>query len=78
MGKPILASRNGGNKEVVTNNINGILVDAGDISQITEGLNIMAEKSDLESMGRLSRNIATNKFSIECNINKLEELYYSL
>ncbi len=78
MGKPILASRNGGNKEVVFDGENGILVDAGEINQITEGLNRIVNEADLEAMARHSRDIAVRKFSIESNIGKIETLYRSL
>jgi glycosyltransferase involved in cell wall biosynthesis len=78
MGKPILASRNGGNKEVVLDGGNGILVDAGEIDQITEGMNRMIEEADLDAMAQRSREIAVRKFSIESNIGKIEALYRSL
>lgn len=78
MGKPILASRNGGNKEVVFSDKNGILVGAGEIRQITKGLNRMSEELDLKTMGEHSRNIAIQEFGIEHNISKIEALYNSL
>lgn len=78
MGKPILASRNGGNKEVVTDGSNGILVDAGDTDQISSALTTMVQSSELEQMSSASRNIAIDRFSIEKTTNEIESLYKSL
>lgn len=78
MGKPILASRNGGNSEVVFDNVNGLLVDAGNIAQITKALDRMTGENDLMEMGNQSRDIAISQFSIENSINMTEMLYHSL
>lgn len=78
MGKPILASRNGGNNEVVFDGDNGLLVEAGEIDQITDGLNRITNEADLDAMARQSRDIAVREFSIERNIAKIEALYRSL
>ena len=78
MGKPILASRNGGNKEVVENAINGLLVEAGDLDGISSALDQMSFHSDLEAMIKKSRALATNLFDIRQNTQKIEGLYNTL
>lgn len=78
MGKPILASRNGGNKEVVMDDVNGILVDAGDTFQISSALTRMTESSDLKQMSSNSRKIANDQFNIQKTTNEIENLYTSL
>lgn len=78
MGKPILSSRNGGNKEVVTDGINGILVKAGNTGQISRALNTMVQSSDIKQMSSASRKIAIDQFSIEKTTNEIENLYKSL
>ncbi len=78
MGRPILSSRDGGNKEVVTDQFNGLLVDAGAVDQITAALNQMVAEVDLDEMAEHSRKVALQNFSIERNIEKIETLYRSL
>lgn len=78
MGKPILASRNGGNKEVVMDNINGKLVTAGNIEEIVDSINKMTHGADLDKMGSNSREIAVEKFNIDDNSRKIESLYRTI
>jgi len=78
MGKPILASRDGGNKEVITDGVNGILVDAGETDQISRALTRMIESTDLEKMSSNSREMAINHFDIQKTTNEIETLYKSL
>ena len=78
MGKPILATRNGGNKEVVIDNVNGCLVTAGNIDEIADGINKMAYDVDLDKMGSSSREIAVKKFNIDSNSRKIESLYLQM
>jgi len=78
MGKPILASRNGGNKEVVKDKINGLLVDAGDTDAISYAINQIILRSDMEEMGKNSRHLAVNYFNIKKTTRSIEQLYISI
>ena len=75
MGRPILASRNGGNKEVVIHKHNGLLVDAGDIKQTTESLNEMNKGKCLKQYSLNSRKLAMDLFDIKTCIEHVEQLY---
>jgi len=75
--KPILASKNGGNKEQVFDTINGYTFEAGNIKELSEKL-LKILNDDLEILGNNSKKLAIEKFDIKDTTTKIENLYKSL
>lgn len=77
-GKPIIASHNGGNKEQVEDGVNGYTFAAGDIPALAELLRHTADRELMERMGKASRRLAEERFSMAATNAALERLYDSL
>ncbi len=77
MGKAILASKNGGNKELVFEHYNGKLVDAGEVNQISKNMDRMLDLNLIQKMSKNSRSIAVERFNIIKKTKELEDLYKS-
>ncbi len=75
--KPILASKNGGNKEQVFDDINGYTFKAGDIKELANKLELILNQN-LVKFGKNSKNLAIEKFDIKHTTMKIENLYKSL
>jgi glycosyltransferase involved in cell wall biosynthesis len=75
--KPIVASKNGGNKEQVFDDINGYTFEAGNIEELAEKL-LKILNEDLKNFGENSKKIAIEKFDIKKTTKKIETLYKSL
>jgi N-acetyl-alpha-D-glucosaminyl L-malate synthase BshA len=73
---PVVASRVGGLPEVVTDGVEGFLVDAGDVPKMAEcSLAILAHESRQREMGKRAREKAHARFCSK-NIIALYEEYY--
>ena len=77
MGKAILASKNGGNKELVFDHHNGKLVNAGDVNQISKNMDRMLDQNLIQKMSKNSRTISVEKFNIIVKTKELEDIYKS-
>ncbi len=75
--KPIVASKNGGNKEQVFDEVNGYTFEAGNIEELAQKL-LKILNEDLEKFGENSKKIAIEKFDIKDTTKKIENLYKSL
>lgn len=75
--KAILASKNGGNKEQVFDNINGFTFEAGDTNTLSELL-VQINLANTIQFGENSRQIAEEKFDIKVTTHKIEMLYSAL
>lgn len=75
-GLPIICSDAGGLKDIIHNNMNGILYKSGDSSSLYKMFfKILSMKSDeLRQLGRNSRDIAQNLFSL----SNFEEEYKTI
>ena len=76
VGKVVIATAVGGNVEVVTDGISGILIPSDDTDALVDNLNRL-KKSPLE-MHRLSRGAMqaySERFSVNIMANQYEELY---
>jgi len=74
-GLPVLASNNGGIPEVVTDNVTGLLLPAGDIASWQGAVERLSKAPELrEKMGMLSRERAVRYFPWLSNAEKLEKL----
>jgi glycosyltransferase involved in cell wall biosynthesis len=75
--KPIVASKNGGNKEQVFDDINGYTFEAGNIEELAQKL-LKILNSNLKKFGENSKKLAIEKFDIKQTTKKIETLYKSL
>lgn len=75
-GKPIVATRVGGVPEVVSNGINGFLVESGDYVALAEKIILLLRNRSLAlTMGSSSLSIVKEKFTEDVMIRHLEALY---
>lgn len=78
MGKPIIAYRAGGLREIVINNVTGILVPRGDINALINATQYLLENPDIVmKMGRNAKEIVKNKYSSDKMISEYERLLLS-
>ena len=75
-GKPVVASKVGGLKDLVINGETGILVDIGNADQLARAiLSLLNNGREAEEMGSRGKQLVKDKFSIEAVIGRLEALY---
>lgn len=75
MGKPIIAYRAGGLREIVINSVTGILVPRGDINALINATQYLLENPDVVmKMGRNAKEIVKNKYSSGKMISEYERL----
>lgn len=78
-GLPIIASRASGMRDAVEEGRNGFLIPFGDEEALKEKLDLLCTRADLRKrMGRESRRIAVERFSMERVGRMYEELYFHL
>lgn len=76
MGRPVVLSDAGGAREMVWEGVNGFLFSAGDVTQLTSILNILAnDVSKTQRMGEQARRIAAERFSFACMVEKYNKLF---
>lgn len=79
IGRPIVTTNSVGCKDVVKDGINGFLVPIKDSKALAEKLKILINNKDLrKEMGKNSRSIAENNFSIDQVIDKHLQIYSQL
>jgi len=78
-GKPVVATKVGGSKEMVSDGITGYLVPPAD-SQAMAGaiINLIQNPDKAIAMGSAGREVVKEKFTVETMVKKYEELYFSL
>lgn len=73
-GLPSISTRVSGSNEIIDSK-NGILVDAGSVQGLQEGIRSIVERKDeLKDMGRQAREKMKNEFGVDVHINKLENV----
>lgn len=66
LGKPVIATRGGGTDEVVTDRLNGYLIDAANADQLVAKIRLLRSNKDLRrELGMNGRNLFREKFDIE-------------
>lgn len=75
-GKPIIATKNGGAEDIV-DEINGVISDVGDVSQLKKSLIYVLENIN-KFNSEIIRKYCINKFSEKSIIGKLEKIYEEL
>lgn len=79
MEKPIITTNNVGCRYTVEDGKNGILVDVNDIVALASAIETIASSRDLrEQMGRASRRIALEKFSLDYVVKEYAEIYRNI
>ena len=79
MGKPVVATDVGGNKELIRNGENGILVNPGDDKGLSENiLTIIRNRDMARQMGQIGRELVVQKYDLNLIVQQLMELYISV
>lgn len=74
-GLPIVATRVGGNPEIVRDGETGLLVPPGDPAALAAGLELLASDPDRAEMGRRGRARMVERFSVDRMVQAYEHLY---
>ena len=78
-GKPVIATKVGGNSEVIIHSETGILVDPKDIEKMGLALSKLIGNCALQNrLGRAGRKRANQHYSIEKYVSRLDSLYRKL
>lgn len=78
-GVPVVATRVGGNPEIVEDGVSGLLVPPRDASSLVEAIgSLIADPGRREAMGRAGQKLAIERFSLEATLARTEELYERL
>ncbi len=76
---PVVATNVGGNSEMVTKEINGYLVDSGNIIQLCNCIRVLlTEDSRRLEYGVKSRNIVKIEYELNKMVSKYENVYLEL
>jgi glycosyltransferase involved in cell wall biosynthesis len=79
LGKPIIATNNGGTPEIIEHGVNGFLIDAFSAIELTRIINqLLDDAPRRESMGILGRNKVKSTFGIDRMIEGYLNLYENL
>lgn len=79
VGRPIVTTNHVGCKDVVTDGVNGYLVPVKDVPSLAEKLKVLIDNRELRmEMGKASRRIAEENFSLEEVIDKHLTIYQEL
>jgi L-malate glycosyltransferase len=77
--KPVVATRVGGNSELVRDGETGVLVPTNDESKLAEALaHLLAQPSLREELGRKAQSVARAQFGMERVRDQYEQLYAAL
>ena len=78
VGKPVIASNNGGIPELVVNNENGFTYKYDDINELTEKMNILFEDENLVKKFSKKAKELSKKYDKEEYYKKIEKIYKSV
>lgn len=75
-GLPIISSDVGALKEIIQDNVNGIIVKRHSVDEVGQALNILINNRELRTqMGNRNKEKAQNEFDVRTIFNKIEETY---
>ncbi|MBW2738319.1 MAG: glycosyltransferase [Deltaproteobacteria bacterium] len=78
-GLPIISTRVGGIPEVITEGVEGLLVDSGNIQDLANAMLVLDQGLELRrQMGKAARNKFEEKYSIEHMVEKIYEIYSTI
>lgn len=75
-GLPIVSTRVGGIPEAISEGVEGLLIDAGDVAGLVQKLRTLLEHPEqMEQMGKMARQRAVNCFASTVLLPQLEQIY---
>jgi glycosyltransferase involved in cell wall biosynthesis len=78
-GVPVVATRVGGNPEIVQDGVTGVLVPVKDAAALARAIRTLLENPDLaRRLGRAGRQRILDNFSLQRMVSKTEEHYEKL
>src|SRR5207249_1734650 len=78
-GLPVVATNVGGNPEIVSDGINGLLVPPKDPAALSRAIVELLGNPELaRRLGRAARQKVVNEYSVECLLRRTEDLYIGL
>jgi glycosyltransferase involved in cell wall biosynthesis len=78
-GLPVVATKVGGNPEVVSDGENGLLVPAADSAALSRAMAQLLESPELaQRLGKAAREKVAREYSLECLLQRTENLYVTL
>ena len=78
-GKAVIASRLGGNVDLIEEGKTGLLFNAGDADDLATKINYAIEnKAEVIRMGMNAKKIAQNKYSPEKHVESIEREYQTI
>ena len=78
IGLPVIVSNVGGNKEIVKDNLNGLLVEPEDTSSLTELIERLSGDSEMKVLlGKNARDTVISNYSSKEMYDRYEEYYFS-
>lgn len=73
---PVIATNVGGNKEIIENGVNGVLVDYGSARQFAGAINLLASSDTTrKTFGKNAYRTVKEKFDFKLRMRKVENLY---
>lgn len=76
LGKPVVASRLGGLRELIKDGENGFLVEPGDVRSLAEKISLLIKNKELrDSFGKAGKEIVLSEYLIQDHISKLERIW---
>jgi glycosyltransferase involved in cell wall biosynthesis len=79
LGKPVIASGSSGNLDLVTDGVDGRLVDPGDPASWAAAIEeLLQDAAGAARLGESARRTAREKFSLDHTVARTAELYRSL
>jgi len=78
-GKPVIASNVGGLKDLVINDVTGLLFDSGDVEHLASDiLYLLNNESKSKEMGFNGKQFVKDNFTLEKVVDQLEKIYYNV
>lgn len=75
-GVPVIATKSGGPEEIITDNVNGVLVEPGSPVDTATQIRLLAQDRDLQSrLVRVARESVSSRFTLHSMIERYEGLY---
>lgn len=75
MGKPVVATRAGGNPELVDHGVTGLLIERNPESLARALIDVLSDPDRLRSMGDAAHTRAKERFSARVMVDNIEQLY---